>query len=48
MPNNYEMTEREIAALHHENVGPAFKRISYISDRFMEAKIEEALLWGQK
>lgn len=37
------MTEREIAALHHENTGTPFKRLGYIKDRFMQARIDAAL-----
>jgi hypothetical protein len=41
--DDMEMTEREIAALHHENTGAQYNRIGYIKDRFMEAKIDAAL-----
>lgn len=37
------MTEREIAALHHENTGAPYKRLGYIKDRFIEAHIDAAL-----
>lgn len=41
---NYELEEREICALVQENVGAPFKRLSYIKDRCIEARIEAALI----
>ncbi len=36
-------TEREISALHRENSGPHYNRLSVIIDRFIEAHIEASL-----
>lgn len=41
--DSLEMTEREIAALHHENTGAQYNRIGHIKDRFMQARIDAAL-----
>lgn len=43
-PNNEELSEREIAALHQENVGPSYKRHAAIVDRILDAHIEAAMM----
>lgn len=47
MTLNYEFTEREISALHRENVGPHYHRINYVKDLAMEARIDAALQWHE-
>lgn len=42
-PQMYELTDREISALHRENTGPAYKRMGVITDRAIQAQIEAAL-----
>lgn len=37
-------TDREISAIHRENVGPAYNRMAVIKDRVLEAHIEAALI----
>ena len=36
-------TDREISALHRENVGKPYERMAVIKDRVIEAQIEAAL-----
>lgn len=40
---NEGLNEREVSALHRENVGPAYNRMAVIKDRVVEAQIEAAL-----
>lgn len=40
---NEGLNEREVSALHRENVGPAYNRIAVIKDRAIEAHIEASL-----
>ncbi len=42
--SNEEMSEREISALHQENTGPPHKRQAAITDRILDAMIEEAMI----
>lgn len=46
--DSIELTEREIAAFHQENCGADYKRIGYLKDRFMQAKIDAALKEDEK
>lgn len=40
---NEGLNEREVSALHRENVGTPYQRIGVIKDRVFEAKMEAAL-----
>lgn len=39
----YEFSEREIHAIHEENVGASYLRINRLKDRIMQARIDAAL-----